>query len=188
MRTISTMLEDVSITPELHNTFETIKSELQAPFVPNFFKIWGHSPTALKGIFPAMQYILASGELDRKLKEMIMIAISASRECAYCETAHHAFCSMAGGTSEEITSLKDQNTLPSTNDPKEKAAIDFAVKLSTNSKSSNQKDFENLQQLGYTKSQVMELIAMSGMGVFYNHLADATKINIDPELMETISD
>ncbi len=187
MRTISSLLDDIEITPELQNTFTTIKNELQAPFVPNFFKIWGHAPTALQGIFPAMQHILGKGELDRKLKEMIMIAISSTKDCGYCETAHQAFCGMMGGTPEEIESLKNHNSLLESSGSKEKAAIDFTVRLSKNPKSSSEKDFENLQQLGYNKAQIMELIAMSGMGVFYNHLADATKINIDAEFLSAPS-
>ena len=61
MKTISPMLDDAEITLELEVTFDSIKKKLNAPFVPNFFKVWGSSPTALKGIFPAMQYILTTG-------------------------------------------------------------------------------------------------------------------------------
>ncbi|HAS45128.1 MAG TPA: hypothetical protein DCS93_31890, partial [Microscillaceae bacterium] len=42
-----------------------------------------------------------------------------------------------------------------------------------------QEDFDHLISCGYSQSDVMEIIAMSGMGVFYNHLANATKINVD---------
>ncbi len=181
MRTISTIIDDPILTPELKTTFEGIKKELKAPFVPNFFKIWGTAPEALKGIFPAMQHILTSGKLDRNLKEMIMIAISSKQCCSYCETAHSAFSGMMGGTEEQIKSLQTDNTLSESDDEKAKAAIDFAVKLSYNASSSSEEDFKHLMSLGYTKSQVMEIIAMSGLGVFYNHLADATKVNIDLE-------
>lgn len=34
---------------------------------------------------------------------------------------------------------------------------------------------------GYTKPQVMEIIAMSGLAIFYNRLANATKVNVDQE-------
>jgi len=39
-----------------------------------------------------------------------------------------------------------------------------------------------LRELGFDDEEIMEImeiIAMSGMAVFYNHLANATKINID---------
>lgn len=83
MRTISKIIDDPLITPELNATFEIIKKELSAPFVPNFFKVWGTAPKVLEGIFPAMQHILVSGELDRNLKEMIMIAMSSKSCCNY---------------------------------------------------------------------------------------------------------
>ncbi|MBQ4818797.1 peroxidase-related enzyme [Aquimarina sp. MMG016] len=181
MKTISTILDDAKTTPEVETTFTTIQEELNAPFVPNFFKVWASVPDTLKGIFPVMQHILTEGVLDRKLKEMIMIAISSSRDCVYCEIAHQVFCSMAGGEEAQIASLKKNATLPESADPMEKAAIDYAVRLSKDPKSSSQKDFDHLMKLGYSEPQIMEMIAMSGMGVFYNHLADATKINIDEE-------
>lgn len=117
---------------------------------------------------------------------MIMIAISASKNCNYCETAYHTFCAMMGGDSDQINSLKNTSSLTDSGNPKEKAAIDFAVRLSKDPKSSSDNDFELLVGLGYTKSQVMELIAISSMAVFYNHLADATKINIDDEFMAVL--
>ncbi len=183
MRTISTIIDDPVVTPELNTTFETIKEKLRAPFVPNFFKIWGTAHNSLKGIFPAMEHILVGGELDRNLKEMIMIAISSRSCCSYCETAHSTFSSMMGGTQEQIKSLQTENTLLESDDKKNKAAIDFAVKLSYNASASSEDDFNRLMALGYTKSQVMEIIAMSGLAVFYNHLADATKVNIDKEFL-----
>ncbi len=71
------------------------------------------------------------------------------------------------------------NHTAETEDPKEKAAIDFAVKLAKDSNSSEPSDIANLRALGYDDEEIMEIIAMSGMGVFYNHLANATKIIVD---------
>lgn len=120
MGTISTILNDAKITSELTSIFEAIKKKLNAPFVPNFFKVWGHAPIALKGIYPAMQYILADGELSRTLKEMIMIAISSSKECSCCETTHHAFCATMGGRPEQIYALKTTSSLTKSANTKEK--------------------------------------------------------------------
>ena len=43
----------------------------------------------------------------------------------------------------------------------------------------NKEDFEELAGHGYSVEEVMEVIAMSGMGVFYTHLANSTKIVVD---------
>ncbi len=187
MKTISTIFDDPKTTPELESTFQTIKEELGAPFVPNFFQIWGDAPMALQGIVPAMKYILGSGVLDRRLKEMIMVAISSLKQCNYCETAHQVFCYSMGALPEQIESLVNHHTLPDSDDPKDKAAIDFAIQLAKKPNSSDKEDFKRLKTLGYSKSEILEIIAMSGMAVFYSHLADATKINIDDGFTAALS-
>ncbi len=187
MKTISTILEDPITTPELENTFETIRQELGAPFVPNFFQVWGNAPHALQGIVPAMKHILGSGMLDRRLKEMIMIAVSSFKHCNYCEAAHQVFCSSMGALPEQIEHLMNKHTLREIDNPKEKAAIDFSIKLAKDPNSSNQDDFSKLEALGYSKPEILEIIGMSGMAVFYSHLASATKIKIDKGFQEALS-
>lgn len=187
MKNISSIIDDPVTTPEIEATFKTIKEELGAPFVPNFFQVWGDHPTALQGIVPVMKHILGNGVLDRKLKEMIMIAISSLKNCNYCETAHQVFCFSMGAMPEQIEALMNNYTLPESDSPKDKAAIDFAVRLSKHPNTSSEEDFEKLGALGFSKAEILEVIAMSGMAVFYSHLADATKIKIDEGFKEALS-
>lgn len=178
MRTISDIVDNGEVTPELTKTFGKIQNALGAPFTPNFFKVWAVSEESLNGIWPVMNHILVNGKVQRKLKEMIFVAISSFNNCHYCQSAHHAFCLSIGVTEEQIDDLINLYTSP-TATPKEKAAIDFAMKLARDPKSSSESDFEELRSLGFCDEEVMEVIAMSGMGVFYTHLANATKIVVD---------
>ena len=186
MRTISQIVDDGAVTPDIDETFIKIKDALNAPFTPNFFKVWATSSESLKGIWPVMDHILTSGRVERRLKEMIFVAISSLKSCHYCEAAHHAFCLSIGVKPEQIDGLI-KNYTAETDDPREKAAIDFAVKLAKDSHSSNEQDFQTLRALGFDDEEIMEIIAMSGMAVFYNHLANATKINIDDGFSKIIS-
>ena len=185
MDQISKLVENAQVTPELEETFDKIKNALHAPFTPHFFQVWGLSPVSLDGIWPAMKNILTSGLVGRKLKEMIFIAISSLKSCHYCEAAHFAFAASIGVTPEQIDDLINNYTAE-TADPKEKAAIDFAVKLAKNSHAATAEDLEGLKSLGFNTSEIMEIIAMSGMAVFYNHLANATKINIDSGFLKKL--
>ncbi len=178
MEQISNLVENPTVTPELEEVFDKIKKALKAPFTPHFFQVWGNSPESLKGIWPVMNHILTSGKVGRKLKEMIFVAISSLKECHYCEAAHHAFCLSIGVTPEQIEDLVNNYTAV-TATAQEKAAIDYAVKLAKDANSGDQHDYNNLIELGFSQEEIMEIIAMSGMAVFYNHLANATKINID---------
>lgn len=125
-----------------------------------------------------MNHILASGRVGRKLKEMIFVAISSLKTGHYCEVAHHAFCLNIGVSKEQLESLIKHYQIES-GDLMEKAAIDFAVRLAKDSHASSEQDFKELRGLGFDDEEIMEIIAMSGMVVFYNHLANATKINVD---------
>ena len=185
-RTISQIVDDGTVTPEIDESFIPIKKALKSPFTPNFFRVWATSPESLKGIWPVMNHILTSGRVGRRLKEMIFVAISSLKGCHYCEAAHHAFCLHIGVSPEQIDSLINNYTAE-TSDPKEKAAIDFAVRLAKDSHSSSEQDFQTLRELGFDNEEIMEIIAMSGMSVFYNHLANATKINIDEGFTKKIS-
>mgnify|MGYP000604426369 CR=1 FL=1 len=187
MRTISQLIDDATVTPEIDDTFNKIKKELKAPFTPNFFRVWGTSPESLNGIWPVMNHILTSGRVGRRLKEMIFVAISSLKRCHYCEAAHHAFCLHLGLTPAQIQNLIQNYTIDQADGAKDKAAIDFAVRLAKDSHSSSEKDFQALNKLGFDNEEVMEIIAMSGMAVFYNHLANATKINIDDGFNEILS-
>ncbi len=187
MRAISQIIDDAPATPEVDAAFNEIKTALNALFTPNFFRVWATSPESLNGIWPVMNHILTSGRVGRRLKEMIFVAISSLKNCHYCEAAHHAFCLHLGLTPAQIQNLIQNHTIDEADGAKDKAAIDFAVRLAKDSHSSSEKDFQALNELGFDNEKIMEIIAMSGMSVFYNHLANATKINVDDGFKQIIS-
>jgi len=187
MKTISQLIDDAPVTPEIEATFNQIKTALNAPFTPHFFRVWAASPESLNGIWPVMNHILTSGKVGRRLKEMIFVAISSLKTCHYCEAAHHAFCLNIGVSKDQIKSLIERYTIDELDGAMDKAAIDFAVKLAKDSHASSEQDFQILKTHGFDEEEIMEIIAMSGMAVFYNHLANATKINIDRGFTEILS-
>lgn len=50
MRTIRQLIDDAAVTPEIDETLNKIKKELKAPFMSNFFRVWGTSSESLNGI------------------------------------------------------------------------------------------------------------------------------------------
>ena len=112
MNVVSKTFGNPQETPESESIFASIKTDLNAPFVPNFFKVWGDTLDALRGIFPAMKHILGSGGLERRLKEMIILAISSLNKCHYCVAAHQVFCKKMGVSPGAIESLTAIFTLP----------------------------------------------------------------------------
>jgi len=73
MNPIGSIFASEEVKEEVGNLMNNIKEELQAPFVPNFFKVWSDVLEALKGIYPAMKHILFTGHLSRGLKERLFL-------------------------------------------------------------------------------------------------------------------
>lgn len=178
MKTISNTFEDAATSSEVEEIFVKVAEALEAPFTPHFFRVWAISPESLKGIWPVMRHILCGGRVSRRLKEMIFVAISSLKSCNYCQDAHVAFCTTIGVPNEQIQSLIEHKSVEG-GDEKEKAAIDFAVMLANDSHAANQDEINKMKSIGYDDEEIMEIIAMSGMAVFYNHLANATSIMVD---------
>jgi AhpD family alkylhydroperoxidase len=140
------------------------------PAPPNFIKVQGHSVAAASGSWGLVQNTLVGGVLPRTLKEMLFSAISADRNCQYCEAAHLACCRMLGVSEEDLAQLSEN--IDSLDPPKTRAIIRFGLKCARDPQST-------LRGLGLTESEIMELISMSALAVYANIVADATKVEND---------
>lgn len=61
--------------------FADIRRLFGLPFVPNLFKFMAHNPAYLKAIWERVKVIMGPGRIDRKTKEMIAVAVSATNGC-----------------------------------------------------------------------------------------------------------
>ncbi|MBM3759289.1 MAG: carboxymuconolactone decarboxylase family protein [Acidobacteria bacterium] len=66
------------------------------PDVNNFWKAIAHDPKTLKRTWESIQEIMAAGELDPMVKELIYIAVSATNGCEYCVASHTAAAKQKG--------------------------------------------------------------------------------------------
>jgi uncharacterized peroxidase-related enzyme len=144
---------------------------------PNFITTQGHSATAARGTWELVRNVLLNGEIARWKKEMIFVAISHDRHCNYCEAAHIACCRMLGvdpGMIERM--VRDVTTIP---DLALRDMVRFSLKCARDPQSLETADYESLAGHGLTQSQIVELIAMSGLAVYANIMADATAMEPD---------
>jgi uncharacterized peroxidase-related enzyme len=153
------------------------------PAAPNFIKVIGHSPAAVQGTWDLVRNILVMGSIPRYIKEMVFVAISKARNCGYCEAAHIACCRMLGVDQELIASLV--NDIESISDRKLRDMIQFGLKCAQDPQSLNEADFNALRAHGLNQSEIVELIAMSGLAVYANIMADATAVEPD-EMFEDV--
>ena len=162
---------------EAKDTYEEFRLRMGFPSPPNFIMTQGHSPTVARGSWELVRNVLVTGKIERWIKEMIFAAISKDRNCRYCAAAHIACCRMLGVEPELLDSLvRDVNSL---SHPKLRDMILFGLKCSRQPQAVTEADYAKLRKHGLGPPEILELIAMSGLAVYANIMADATGMEED---------
>src|SRR5881396_1064297 len=128
-------------------TLQLIKNDYG--FIPNFFREQTMRPDLIDAEVQLVDAILVKeGALTRRQKEYIFLVCSADNLSTYCVTAHCEIVRMMGidGPEPEQVAL-DHNA---TNIPiREKALLDFAVKLNNHQKDVTHRDLDVLREHGF---------------------------------------
>lgn len=99
-------VEEADAGPEVKEIYDDIKKTLGLPFVPNLFKVIANRPAYLETTWARYKAIMVEpGKLDRKTKEVIALAVSATNSCEYCINAHTATLNHMGFDDEAIIEL-----------------------------------------------------------------------------------
>jgi len=171
------IIEPKDATEEMRAIYVDFQRRMGFPAAPNFIKIQGHSLAAASGTWGLVQNVLVGGSLPRTLKEMLFVMISADRKCSYCEAAHLACCRMLGIDSESLARLAGE--VEDIDPPKVRDIIAFGLKCARAPQSLCAEDFASLKAHGLRQAEITELIAMAGLAVYANILADATGVEAD---------
>ena len=90
---------------QVKEIYADIKKTLGLSFVPNLFKAMANHPVYLEATWARHKIIMGPGKVDRKTKEVIAVAVSATNNCEYCINAHTAALKRMGFDDEAITEL-----------------------------------------------------------------------------------
>lgn len=99
------MPDENNVSAEVAEVFEDIRQTFGMPGVPNLFKVMAHNPAYLKASWQRVKVIMGPGLIDRKTKEMIAVAVSATNGCDYCVNAHTAALRSLGVKDGELVEL-----------------------------------------------------------------------------------
>ena len=85
--------------------FDEIKAARGLERVPNFWRAIAHRPEYLRQEWDKLRTIMSTGVIDRKVKEMIAVAVSATNNCDYCLQSHTEMLRSLGASDAEIVEL-----------------------------------------------------------------------------------
>jgi AhpD family alkylhydroperoxidase len=97
MATLS-MLDDEAAGAEARAVFDDIRAKRNTDYVNNFWRALAHDPALLKATWERVQEVMAPGELDPLVKELIYVAVSTVNGCSYCVHSHTAAARAKGMT------------------------------------------------------------------------------------------
>lgn len=143
-------------------------------FVPNVFLGYTIRPTHFRHWFNHFREIMqGESELTEAEREMICLAVSSENGCLYCLVAHGAELRRHLGDpvqADRIVLDYRRAGLPE----RQRAMLDYAVKLTVNMKECNEADLEYLRSLGFSDEGIFDIAETAAMFNFTNRLASAT--------------
>lgn len=172
--------------PELNDLPEDLKETIlgfqeKLGFIPNVLMGLAHRPEELRAFLAYNNAVMGKESgLTAAEKEMLIVAHSCHNGCVYCVASHGAFLRLETGDpsiSEKIA--VNYREAPIT--PRQKAMIDFAMKVTTDSKCINEADFEILRGHGLDDEDIWDIAAITSFFNMSNRMMSFTGIHPDDE-------
>jgi uncharacterized peroxidase-related enzyme len=171
MSRITTVSNETANIEQL-NLLTAIQSQLG--MVPNFLRVFAHSPDALKA-FLGLHHIANHGSLDATTRERIALALAQQNECEYCLSAHTAIGRKAGLNGAEI----EANRAGTSQDAKAAVAVKFARALVEHKGEVTTTELQAMRNAGFSEADIVEVITHVGMNIMTNILGKASRVDID---------
>jgi uncharacterized peroxidase-related enzyme len=169
---IALNLPAAKLSPAMSAYFKKCQDRLG--FVPNVLVAYAFDMAKLES-FVALYNDLMLGDsgLSKLEREMIAVAVSSQNRCYYCLTAHGAAIRQYSGNpllGEQIV----MNYRVARLNRRQRAMLDFAVKLTAQPGNVEEGDRERLRRAGFSDRDIWDVAAVAGFFNMSNRVASAT--------------
>jgi uncharacterized peroxidase-related enzyme len=172
--------------PELKSLPEDVRARILAVqeksgFVPNVFLVLAHRPEEFRAFFAYHDALMEKpGGLTKAEREMIVVATSAANHCQYCVVAHGAILRIRAKNplvADQVAVNYRKADIP----PREKAMLDFAMKVALESHVLDDADLETLRRHGFTEEDAWDIAAIAAFFALSNRMANFTGMRPNDE-------
>lgn len=165
--------------PDLRERIEAIAEK--TGFLPNIFPALLARPDECRAFMDYHDAVMErEGGLTKAEREMIVVATSAEWDCPYCVIAHGAIVRIR--TKDPL--LPDYlatNYRAAELDERQRAMLDYAVKLSVRPQEIGPADAECLRAAGFGDEEIWDIASVVALFALSNRLAHAHDIRPNPE-------
>ena len=167
------------LSPSMTAYFQKCQDKLG--FIPNVLVAYAFDSAKLEA-FVAMynDLMLGPSGLSKLEREMIAVAVSSQNRCYYCLTAHGAAVRQYSGSpllGEQIV----MNYRVAQLDKRQRAMLDFAVKLTNTPAEIEEPDRDRLRRAGFSDRDIWDVAAITGFFNMSNRVASATDMRPNTE-------
>jgi uncharacterized peroxidase-related enzyme len=163
--------ERSELDPDVREAFDFVEKE--HGLVPNVLKCYTFDQDKLR---PFMQMynnvMLAESPLSMLEREMIGVVVSSLNRCVYCLTSHGAAVRGLSGD-PELGELLVMNYRVAVLEPRQRAMLDFAVKVTERSHEIGEEDREALRRHGFSDRAIWDIAAVAALFNMTNRMASA---------------
>jgi uncharacterized peroxidase-related enzyme len=165
---------------ELHDVPDDIRATIdevaeKSGFIPNVFLMLARRPAEFRAFFAYHEAVMEkeTGSLSKADREMIVTAISGANNCLYCVVAHGAILRIYAKNPRVADQVAiNPNTAEITQ--RQRAMLDFALKVNTESHRVTDDDFAILRNHGFDDEDIWDITAITGFYGMSNRLASVT--------------
>ena len=148
------------------------KVQEKAGFIPNVFITLAHRPAEFRAFFDYHDaLLLKESALTKAEREMIIVATSAANQCQYCVIAHGAILRVYA-KNPLIADQVAVNYRKADLTPRQKAMLDFALKVAGDSWEINDADFDRLREHGFSDEDIWDIGAIAALFALSNRMAN----------------
>ncbi|MGE5468732.1 MAG: peroxidase-related enzyme [Ignavibacteria bacterium] len=163
--------------PRLEDLPEDIRTRILAVqeksgFVPNVFLALAHRPDEFRAFFAYHDALMEKpGNLTKAEREMIVVATSSANQCQYCVIAHGAILRIRA-KNPLIADQVASNYRKADITPRQKAMLDFAMKVCLAAHETCDADFEALRAHGFDDEDIWDIAGISAFFGLSNRMAN----------------
>jgi uncharacterized peroxidase-related enzyme len=173
--------------PELAEIPEDLRARMlgvqeKAGFIPNVFLTLAHRPAECRAFFAYHDALMLkeTPALNKADREMIVVATSGANDCVYCVVAHGAILRVYT-KNPRISDQVAINHRKAEITPKQRAMLDFALKVCLHSNEIDEPDFAALREHGFTEDDIWDIGSITAFFGMSNRLANMSSMRPNDE-------
>jgi 4-carboxymuconolactone decarboxylase len=172
--------------PELSEMPDDIRERILAVqeksgFIPNIFLVLARRPDEFRAFFAYHDALMEkTGGLTKAEREMIVVATSSLNQCQYCVVAHGGILRIRA-KDPLIADQVAANYRKADITERQRAMLDFAIKVSTEAHRVEEQDFEMLRAHQFSDEDAWDIAGIASFFALSNRMANATSLRPNAE-------